>query len=483
MHIQKIIETAKNTNNLLQNIKVADRVASPDTPTHCDITLHLPAKEDIEALEHNRKATFDGFGGALTESSAWVLQQLPEATQKKIISSYFSQNVKEGNSYTLARTHMNSCDFSLENWACVDKKDETLTSFSMERTDKFITPLVKAAQSEIQNTSQNTELKLLISPWSPPAWMKTNNDMNHGGKLLKKYYQLWADYFVCFLKELNNRNIPVWAVSVQNEAEASQTWDSCLWTAEEEATFVQKYLGPSLEKAGLDKILIYIWDHNRDKMFERMSKSMEIVAQTTKDKSANQDYIDGIAYHWYSGDQYENVKGCAHTWPSKKMLFSEGCVEGGPRPGAWFTGERYAHNIINDLKNGCTGWIDWNIILNEEGGPNHVGNFCDAPILANTKTGEVIYNSSFYYIGQFSRFIRPNAKLLFSTQNFGMCPATPDGKAGNMIEYVAFLNTNNEIALVFCNRTEASANFTIKVLENNFKLSCPPRAIQTIIIK
>jgi glucosylceramidase len=481
MKICKIIESAKGADTFLREVNLKNRIITNEVPIHCNLTL------DFTTLASTGNRKFEGFGGALTESSASVLQQLAKETQQKIITAYFSQDSEKGNGYTLARTHMNSCDFSLANWACVDKKDETLESFSMEQTDKYITPLVKEAQSEITNTSSRQSLSLLISPWSPPAWMKDNNDMNHGGHLLKKYYQLWADYFVRFLTEFKKRDIPVWTVSVQNEAEANQTWDSCLWSAEQEATFVQEHLGPTLEKAGFETTSILIWDHNRDKVLERMQSSMNTVKESLKDASAKRDYIGGIAYHWYSGDQYENVQACANKWPTKKLIFSEGCVEGGPRPGAWFTGERYAHNIINDLKNGCTGWIDWNILLDTKGGPNHVGNYCDAPILADPKTGDVIYNSSYYYIGQFSRFIRPGAVYIPTTHSFGMCPATADGKVGNMIEYVAFKNENDTTALILCNRTEENANFTVnfKGTQNNekFSITCPPRAIQTLIFK
>jgi glucosylceramidase len=319
-------------------------------------------------------------------------------------------------------------------------------------------------------------LRRLVSPWSPPAWTKDNNEMNHGGKLLEKYHPLWAAYFMRFIEELKKRGIDTWAVSIQNEPAAKQTWDSCLWSAAEEGEFAVRHLGPALEKyrgiAG-ERVKIFVWDHNRDILWERFSQSMAV---------ANADkYIDGAAFHWYSGDQYENVEKVSKAYPGKALVFTEGCVEGGPRPGAWFPGERYAHNIINDLNSGCTAWIDWNIALDMQGGPNHVGNFCDAPILVDTKTGELCYESSYYYIGHFSRFIRPGARRIALNVSPYMVPSAVDGRMGNMMEFCAFKNSDGSRVLVAMNRTEADMVYELCGSGSTVVLRCPPRGIQTLI--
>ncbi|MCL2878676.1 MAG: glucosylceramidase, partial [Treponema sp.] len=402
----------------------------------------------------------------------YVLSLMPEAKRREAIDAYFSPET--GNGYTLARTHMNSCDFSLENWACVDHADETLESFSMERPDKYITPLLQAARDASKGS-----LNLLISPWSPPAWMKDNNEMNHGGKLFKKYYPLWAAYFVRFITELKKRGIDTWAVTVQNEPAAVQTWDSCVWTGAEEGEFAALHLGPALEKYtgnSHKKIKLFVWDHNRDILWDRFSESMAFPNAAR--------YIDGAAFHWYSGDQYENIAKIAKNFPDKDLLFSEGCVEGKPQIGAWFTGERYAHNIINDLNSGCMGWIDWNIVLDMDGGPNHVGNFCDAPIIADPHTGELHYQSSYYYMGHFSRFIKPGAKRIdFTYTDYQYStPAALDGRMGNMAECCTFRNSDGSVILVLMNRTEGEMFYELKAGGINAKLRCPPRGIQTLIL-
>ena len=255
-----------------------------------------------------------------------------------------------------------------------------------------------------------------------------------------------------------------------------QTWDSCEWSAEDEGCFAVEYLGPALEQAGLPTRIL-VWDHNRDLLADRFRASMEVPGADR--------YIAGAAYHWYSGDQYENVRAVASEFPGKEIFFTEGCVEGGPRDGAWFTGERYAHNIINDLNSGCSAWFDWNIVLDMQGGPNHVGNYCDAPILADMEKGTLHYQSSYYAIGHFSRFIRPGAVRLGVSMDSWMVPAAPDGKMGNMMESCAFRNKDGSITLVVTNRTEADMVYQLNIsddADNTKKLVCPPRGIQTLVI-
>jgi glucosylceramidase len=461
MNIKFIYETAKDTDNRLKALPARDRI-NPDK-RHLACTIHIdPANTYLRGIE--------GFGGALTESSGYVLSLIPAEKRKEVLDAYFSADT--GNGYNMARTHMNSCDFSLENWACVEKAADNLDSFSMERTDKYITPLLKEARERA-----GEDFKLVISPWSPPGWMKDNGQMNLGGKLLKKYYPLWAEYFIRFINELKKRGIDTWAVSVQNEPAARQTWDSCEWTAAEEGEFAVTHLGPALEKLDKERrIKIFVWDHNRDLLWERFSQSMAV-------KGAGK-YIDGAAFHWYSGDQYENVAKTAQAFQGKTFIFTEGCVEGGPRPGAWFSGERYAHNIINDLNGGCTGWIDWNIALDAQGGPNHAGNCCDAPVLVDTDSGKVHYQSSYYYIGHFSRFIRPQARRVEIAVRSYMTPATVDGRMGNMMEFCVFKNNDGSLALVAMNRSEADMVYELAFKSGDAAvLRCPPRAIQTLIME
>ncbi|GAB6088661.1 glycoside hydrolase family 30 protein [Spirochaeta dissipatitropha] len=457
MKITRIIETAKDNNSRLCDVNPAEKIGNSNVFGSIQVELD-PAQEF-------QKIT--GFGGALTEASAFVLNKLSQKNRTEVLNAYFKPE-GQGNAYTLARTHLNSCDFSLENWDCVDTGDESLESFDLKRADKYLTPLIQDSIA-----AADGDLKIMITPWSPPAWMKTNNKMNNGGKLKPEYYPLWASYVALYLKHLKDRNIDIWSMSIQNEPAAVQTWDSCEWTAEEEAEFAVTHLHPALKKHGFEDTEIYIWDHNRDLLWDRIHASMQIPGA--------REIITGAAFHWYSGDQYNHLDKVREAFPEKALLFTEGCIEGGPRLGAWFVGERYAHNIINDLNHGCNGWIDWNIALDLQGGPNHVSNFCDAPVLVDTEADKYHLQSSYYYLGHFSRFVKPGAVRIGCKLNSGMVPSTVDGTRGTYIEATAFRNPNGEIALVFYNRTEDEINYSIR-LGTEQALVCPPRSIQTIII-
>jgi glucosylceramidase len=246
---------------------------------------------------------------------------------------------------------------------------------------------------------------------------------------------------------------------VQNEPAANQRWDSCLYTAEEERDFVRDFLGPELARAGLAHIRIIVWDHNRDLMVERASV---IYSDTEAAK-----YVWGAGFHWYGEDHFEHVQQVHDAWPDKQLLFTEGCQEGGPHLGSWELGERYARSMINDLNRWTVGWIDWNLILNEQGGPNHVGNFCSAPIMIDREHDALMYQSSYYYLGHFTRFIKPGALRV-------LCASSRQD-----LEATAFINPDASIATVVMNRTEDSIRFTLRVRDTKMLAELPPRSIAT----
>ncbi|MFK7926949.1 MAG: glycoside hydrolase family 30 beta sandwich domain-containing protein, partial [Myxococcota bacterium] len=349
--------------------------------------------------------TLIGFGGAFTESAAWTLQHLPESAQDQVLSAYFHPT--QGLGYTLARTHINSCDFSLGNWACADVADDwELEHFNMERTERHVLPMIQRAQRV-----PGAVFKMMASPWSPPAWMKTNGQMNHGGQLKPEARSVWAQHYVRWIQEMQARDVPIWAITVQNEPAATQVWDSCVYSAEEERDFVRDHLGPALATAGLQHVNLIIWDHNRSCAYERGAVVYEDAEAAG--------YVWGLGLHWYGGDFFGQLDQLHHAFPHKHIVFTEGCWEGGVKLGQWDRGARYAHHIIGDLNHHCEAWCDWNMVLDHTGGPNHVGNLCDAPVIVDTRTGEVHYQSSFWYIGHFSRFIRPGAKRIGHSYNGG----------------------------------------------------------------
>ena len=402
-----------------------------------------------------RFQTMEGFGGAFTEAAATTWQRLPAAQQEAFLRDCFCP--EQGHGYTLCRVHMNSCDFSLGHYAHVETPgDVALHSFSIARDEQALLPMIQAAQRVA-----GRPLKLLVSPWSPPAWMKSNQRMADGGRLLPEYRVAWAQCFVRFIQAYAAHGVPVWGVSVQNEPEARQTWDSCLYSAEEERDFVRDHLGPALAAAGLGAVRIVVWDHNRDAMVERASVIFA-------DAKAAQ-YVWGTGFHWYGEDHFDHVQLVHDAWPDKQLLFTEGCQEGGPHTGEWELGERYARSMINDLNRWTVGWIDWNLLLDQHGGPNHVGNFCSAPVLADVAQGRLLHQSSYASIGHFARFIQPGARRV-------LCAATLQA-----LEATACLNPDGTLAVVMLNRTAQALAFTLHLHGAAYAAQLPPRAMASVL--
>ena len=404
-----------------------------------------------------RFQTLEGFGAAFTEAAAVTWAALPADQAQTLLRDYF--DARQGHGYRLCRVHMNSCDFALGNYAHADVAgDMALAHFNIDRDRQALLPMIKAAQAAAAET-----IHMLVSPWSPPAWMKTNGQMNGGGKLRPDCAAAWARCYVRFIEAYAAEGVPVWGVSVQNEPDATQRWDSCIYSAEEERDFVRDHLGPTLAAAGLGHIKIVIWDHNRDLMVERASV-------VYSDPAAAQ-FVWGCGFHWYGEDHFDHVQQLHDAWPDKALLFTEGCQEGGPHTGEWELGERYGRSIINDLNRWTAGWIDWNLLLDETGGPNHVGNLCSAPILADRATETLMHQSSYFYLGHFSRFIRRGAQRV-------LCAATKQA-----LEATAFVNPDGSTAVVVMNRSEAAITFTLSLNGARCVTGLPARAIATYLLR
>jgi glucosylceramidase len=411
----------------------------------------------------NTFQSYMGVGAALTDASAEVFAKLSKEKQQEFLTAHFDK--EKGIGYTIARTNINSCDFSSDMYTYVTDGDKELKSFNIEHDRKFKIPFIKAAMS-----AAGGKLNLFGSPWSPPAWMKTNNDMLHGGKLKPEFFNSWALYYTRFIKEYEKEGIPVWGISIQNEPMATQIWESCLYTADEEKDFLKNHLGPIMEKEGLKEKKIILWDHNRDLIYQR--------ATTYLNDPAVAKYAWGIGFHWYEdwsgGDQmFDNVRRVYEAFPDKPLLFTEGC--NGPykydQMKLWKWGERYGRSMINDFNNGMTGFTDWNILLDETGGPNHVKNFCFAPVHADTRTGELIYTNAYYYIGHFSKFIQPGAKRISAAASRSQLLTT------------AFQNPDGSLAVVVMNQSDKKTPFFLWINGKAVASTSLAHSINTYVIK
>ena len=418
-------------------------------------TQSQPLGISLKLLPNQRFQTHLGFGGSLTEAAAYTIKENhDEATIQSLLDLYFTS---EGLGYNFTRIHMNSSDFALGNYTYVDHGDTSLKTFSIAREHWYVLPMLKRVLKKVP------ELNILISPWSPPGWMKDNAQMNHGGMLKKDMLGVWAQYYVRFIQALQQEGIQPWGVSVQNEPAAKQVWDSCLYSPEEERDFIKFHLGPLLKKHFGDKMKLLVWDHNRDIMLER-------VQPIYQDPIASS-FVWGTAFHWYGEELFANVGKTKALYPDKHLLFTEGCIEGGPRPGSWDTGERYARNIIGDFLQGNEGFIDWNLVLNEQGGPNHVGNYCDAPILFDRRQQSVIKNSSYYAIGHFSKFILPGSIRI------GYEASLPPG-----VQAVAYQRPDQQKVVVILNTTKQPLDVSLPVNQNFQVVQVPERSIITLLI-
>ena len=445
----EVYVTARDTDQRLSRIGVIRFKAHPQ-PVENEPTIMIDATKTFQ--------TIVGFGGALTDAAAETFYKLPKNQQKQILQDYFDPD--KGIGYTLCRVPIHTCDFSSDSESYTETPDDTLLEhFTIEHDQPYRIPFIRAAMEAAQDT-----LLLFASPWSPPAWMKTNNSMLQGGKLKPAFRQSWADYFVRFIKAYEQEGIPIWGLTVQNEPMAVQTWESCIYTAEEERDFVRDYLGPTLVKNGLSNVKLMVWDHNRGILYQR-DKIVLDDPETSK-------YVWGVGFHWYVGDHFENVRLVHDAYPDKQLVFTEGCVYSfdQERIDEWHWGERYGESILMDLNHWTVGWVDWNLLLDEQGGPNHVGNYCFAPVHGYPASGEIHHMNSYYYMGHFSKFIRPGAKRIIASSN------------DDRLRTTAFLNPDGRVAVVVLNMTDDVLPFRLWMEGYSAGTESPAHSILTLIL-
>lgn len=396
---------------------------------------------------------FKGFGGAFTEASAYNFSKLDDDSKEEVLNAYFGDG---GINYTLGRTHINSCDFALGNYTYIEEGDTELATFNIDRDRKYVIPMIKKALDK-------KKISFLASPWSPPAFMKTNGDMNNGGSLKKEYYECWARYMAKYIKAFRQEGINITMVSAQNEPMAVQTWDSCYYTSEEERNFVGDFLGPILKEEGLSDVEILIWDHNKDKVYER---TKEVLSD-----SKTKEFVGGIAFHWYAGDHFEAVALVREKYPDKDLYFTEGCVEFSRFKDSddVYKAEMYAHDIIGNMNAGMNGFIDWNLLLDANGGPNHKNNYCAAPLQCREDFKGIEKRLAYFYIGQFSKYIMPGAVRIATT------------RYTDSIETTALVNPDGKKVIVLLNRTDKDHKVCIHVNEAYFNVLMEAHTITTLV--
>ncbi len=466
----KVYETSASGNKL--NL-VSDFPAEKGTST-------------ITVLPNEKFQTINGFGGSFTESSAYLLNKISKKNRDKIIEAYFGES---GAKYSLTRTHMNSCDFSLSNYSyAAVEGDKELKHFSIDEDRDDLIPMIKDAMK----TSKDG-FKIISSPWTAPPWMKDNKSWL-GGKLLAQYRDTWALFFSKYLNAYKAEGIDIWGVTVENEPLGNNNnWESMHFSAEEMTSFVQHYLGPKLKADGHDvKVLGY--DQNRGDELKHWADVMYKNKATSK-------YYDGIAVHWYAStyDWFPESLQYAHKKAPKKLIIeTEGCLDGlVPKwqDDQWYWSKeakdwgwdwapadqkylhpkyvpvyRYAADIIGCMNNWVNGWIDWNMVLDKQGGPNWFKNWCGAPILVDPEKDEVYITPIYYVMAHFSKYIRPEAKRIgFKNSDKELMVTSAQNPDGSIVVIVLNQGSNPKI-------------FELLLGKKSSSISIRANALQTIII-
>lgn len=449
--------------------------------------------------------TIEGFGCALTESACYLLSQMDSETRKKALRGWFGDT---GIAAKFVRIHIDSCDYALSQYQAVENplEDPELKSFNIKRDREYIIPVMKEV---LQMTGK--KLSVLLSPWSPPAQWKTppelsKNDMSiyggmfgnvdfskpsrcFGGRLKEEYYGSWAKYLVKYVQAYLDEGIPVTMLSVQNETNAATMWDSCIWSGEQEKCFLRDYLYPQMKEAGLtEKVGLYIWDHNKERMIEHIDSVMD---------ETMMDIVQGFAYHWYSGDHFEALSMLHQKYPDKVMLRSEGCgihmpgselayevpaemwdqvpedvkkkLERNPNEVDFEDAVHYAHDMIGDINHGMQRWIDWSMIMDRKGGPRHVPCGFTAPLIAEPDGGytETI---TFAYVQMVGKTVQPGAVRI------GVSSYDSD------LDLTAVRNMDGTIGVLIQNRSNDDRQVYMRLAGSLCAIELPAHTLSSLIV-
>jgi glucosylceramidase len=477
--------SACSTENMMQ-VDVFETSANGNKLTKVTEFPTSVERTKIKILPEQTYQTITGFGGSFTESSAYLLNKISKENRKKIIEAYFGS---EGARYSLTRTHINSCDFSLSNYSYAPiAGDVNLENFSIEEDMDDIVPMIKEAMAVSEDG-----FKIISSPWTAPPWMKDNNNWV-GGKLLPEYYDTWALFFSKYIDAYRTEGINIWGLTVENEPHGNgNNWESMHYSPQEMTDFVQNYLGPKLESDGKVEVKILGYDQNREGL-------NEWVDEMYKDEATSK-YYAGTAIHWYEStyEYFPEALQYAHNKaPNKNLIQTEACVDSEVpkwKDDQWYWSKeatdwgwdwapekdkylhpkyapvnRYARDIIGCLNNWVDGWVDWNMVLDTQGGPNWFKNWCVAPVIVDPEKDEIYFTPIYYTLAHFSKYIRPNAKII-GVEN-----------SDSSLMVTAANNPDGTIAVVIFNEGLNSKHFTIELNKEEIDISINAQAIQTIIV-
>ena len=509
-----------------------------------DVGTFRPGRADgivISVDPDHTKQTIDGIGSSFTESSSFVLAHLEPARRREVMERIYGES---GADFTLTRTHIGSCDFTVEGkYSYADEPDDAdLSEFSIApdlagfdpsgypgiRDPGYdLLPMIREAL-DVKQGQQDRELRIIASAWTAPPWMKNietwyipgspeNDWQGDGGWLKPEYVATYADYLLAYLDAYENAGVAIWGLTPVNEPHGNGgNWESMHFSPESQNDFVNRHLGPRLRHGDHTGTKLLIYDQNRDALEDWTD---EIFADPR-----SSEHVYGAAVHWYSSTfkVYEETFDRVHAkFPEFHIVHTEGCIDnlGNSAPGGiadpvrfqesgWFDNDafwwnpnatdwaysatwageavadhpvytpvhRYARDIIVGLDHGVSGWVDWNIVLDRDGGPNHEGNFCGAPIMIDTTTREVYYTPIYYVLAQFSRTIRPGDKGVQTDR-------TLDGLDPDALHACATINDERLLSVQLLNTTKADIAFKLRIADRFADVTIPANSVQTVRVQ
>lgn len=492
----------------------------------------------VSVFPDSLRQVIDGIGTSFTESSAFVLAHLEPSRRREVMERIFGA---AGADFTLTRTHIGSCDFSVAGKYSYAAKsgDRSLKHFTiapdLEGFDPArwagvkdarydLLPMIQEAQA-IKRAGPDSTLRIIASAWTAPPWMKDNDTwyipgspenkwQGSGGSLKAKYLATYADYLVRYLDAYRDAGVPIWGLTPVNEPNGNGgNWESMNFSPESQRDFIRNQLGPRLFDQGHRDVKLLVYDQNRD--------DLERWADTILSDRLAASYSWGTAIHWYESTfkVYEDALERVHArFPDKALVHTEGCIDNlgnkagggitdpaGYEESGWFQNDafwwrpnatdwaytatwagpgaadhpvytpvhRYARNIIVSLDHWVSGWVDWNIVLDRQGGPNHVGNFCGAPIMIDTATQEVYYTPIFSVLEQFSRTIRPGDRAVATHRALA-------GLDADALHACATLSGAGVLSVQLLNTTPEALPYALQIGGHYATVEIPANAVQTV---
>jgi glucosylceramidase len=380
----------------------------------------------ITVAPDDRKQSIVGFGASITDASAYLIQtRMTPPARDALLRTLFGRD-GDGLGFSFTRVTVGASDFSLDHYSLADAPDPSLAGFSTQRMEEHVFPTVRAA------LAINPDLKVMASPWSAPGWMKTTGSLIQG-TLKPEHYTTYADYWLRYIRSAADNGVPTHYLSIQNEPDFEpDSYPGMRWPATQRAVFIGRHLGPALAEAGIDARILD-WDHNWD----QPQQPLDVLAD-----DAARPYVSGVAWHCYAGDVAAQ-DAVRRDYPDKDVFFTE--CSGGDWAADFDDSFGWTMKtlIIGSTRHWARGVLMWNLALDENDGP-HAGGCgnCRGVVTIDSRTGAVTPNQEYYAFGHASRFVRPGAERVGSSQAEG-------------ISSVAFVNPDGQRVLVLYNeRTE-----------------------------